>query len=286
MIRTQQMRQVVSVAEVRHAVQQAQRADDVIGFVPTMGALHEGHLSLVDASLSECDHTVVSIFVNPTQFGPQEDLSKYPRPLERDLELLAERGVWLAFVPTVEDVYPDGFDSFVDVGEIALPWEGAARPIHFRGVATVVLKLFQMVPADRAYFGQKDYQQSLVIRQLVADFNLPIELSICPIVREKDGLAMSSRNAYLSEAERRRATALRGALLLAEKSYESGETSAVAIKNAMREFLAQAGVNTIDYIAVLEEGTVREVEAVTGPVIVALAARVGQTRLIDNHRIG
>lgn len=286
MIQTHDVKLVKTVADVRREVQQAKAAGEVIGFVPTMGALHEGHLSLVDASQRECDRTVVSIFVNPTQFAPHEDLEKYPRPLEQDIQLLAKRGAWLAFVPAAEEIYPEHFDSFVDVGNVAKPLEGVSRPTHFRGVATVVLKLFNIVPADRAYFGRKDYQQSLVVRKLIEDFNLPIDLRVCPIVREPDGLAMSSRNAYLSTEERQRAAALRQSLLLAEQAVDRGDKSATAIGGQMKQHLESAGVDEVEYIAFLAEGTMREVERVEGPTVVALAARVGRTRLIDNHVIG
>jgi pantoate--beta-alanine ligase len=283
---TKSLKVIRSPSEVQASVLAAKSAGDRVGFVPTMGAFHEGHLSLVEASLAECDRTVVSIFVNPTQFDPGEDLEKYPRPLEQDLELLEQRGVWLAFVPTVDEMYPSGFDSYVDVGSVAQPWEGAARPTHFRGVATIVLKLLQMVPADCAYFGRKDYQQTLVVRQLIEDFNLPIALRVCPIVREADGLAMSSRNAYLDRIDRERASALRQALLLAEQKHAAGETSVATIRGEMTEYLTTKGVEDIEYIAFLADSTVREVLNITGPTVVAIAARFGRARLIDNHTIG
>lgn len=285
MIRNVATHVVTSAAEIQSAVLAAKNSGETVGFVPTMGALHQGHLSLVDASLAQCDRTVVSIFVNPTQFAPGEDLEKYPRPLGDDVRLLEERGAWLAFVPTVEEMYPAGFDSYVDVGSVAAPLEGSARPTHFRGVATVVLKLFQMVPADRTYFGRKDYQQSLVVERLIEDFNLPIELRVCPIVREPDGLAMSSRNAYLSPAERERAAAIWQSLALAERLHNAGETDVAPIDSAMQQHLAAAGIE-VEYVAFLAEGTVREVETIAGRTVVAVAARVGRTRLIDNHTIG
>jgi len=286
MQKTNSIKEISTPAEIQAAVLAAKRDGESVGFVPTMGAFHEGHLSLVDASLMECDRTVVSIFVNPPQFSPDEDLENYPRPLEQDLDLLERRGVWVAFVPTVDDMYPPGFDSYVDVGSIAQPWEGAARPTHFRGVATVVLKLLQMVPADRAYFGRKDYQQTLVVRRLIEDFDLPITLRVCPIVREADGLAMSSRNAYLTQAERQRAPALREALMLAERKFLTGETSVAALRSEMNVLLADRGIQDIEYIAFLSDNTVEEVSAIVGPTVVAIAARVGRARLIDNHLIG
>ena len=285
MLKTKSIKVISSAAEIQAAVLAAKCAGASVGFVPTMGALHEGHLSLVDASLAECDRTVVSIFVNPTQFTPGEDLEKYPRPLEQDLEMLEQRGAWLAFVPTVDEMYPPGFESYVEVGSVAQPWEGAARPTHFRGVATVVLKLLQMVPADRAYLGRKDYQQTLVVRRLIEDFDLPIALRVCPIVREVDGLAMSSRNAYLDLTERERAAAIWQALLLAEQRHAAGETSVAAIRNEMKEHLAAVGID-VEYIAFLADNTVQEVSTIAGPTVVAIAARVGRARLIDNHRIG
>ncbi len=272
--------------EIRAAVLAARKSGRTVGLAPTMGALHEGHLSLVDAAAAQCDLVVVSIFVNPTQFGPSEDFSKYPRPLEQDLELLRGRGCDLAFVPDAAEMYPPGFDTFIDVGAVAQPWEGAARPGHLRGVATVVHKLFQLVPADRAYFGQKDYQQSLVVRRMVDDLNLPIEVCICPIVRDADGLALSSRNAYLSADERRRAVALRQALLLAQTAAAEGETSAEKIRQKMLAHIGAVGGVRVEYIAIVRDGTIEETASIDGPTVVAIAARVGATRLIDNQCVG
>lgn len=280
------MQIVTTIAEIRRAVIKAQRAGETVGFVPTMGALHEGHLSLVDASQARCDRTVVSIFVNPTQFGPTEDKDRYPRTLEKDCEMLAERGCWLVFAPTAAEVYPPSHETFVEVGAVAQPLEGEIRPGHFRGVATVVLKLFQMIPADLAFFGRKDYQQALVVEKMIADFNLSIELVVCPTVREANGLAMSSRNAYLNPAERQQAGTLWKSLQLAETLYKQGETSAAKISASMRECLNDAGITQIDYIAFVKPGTVQSVETLTGPTVIALAARVGQARLIDNCTIG
>jgi pantoate--beta-alanine ligase len=264
----------------------AQRAGKPVGFVPTMGALHEGHLSLIDAARAESDVVAASIFVNRAQFGPGEDFDKYPRPLERDLELLAVRGCDLAFVPDAAEIYPPGFDSWVEVGRVAEPLEGAARPGHFRGVATVVLKLFQLVPADRAYFGRKDYQQTLVVKQMTADLNVPVDIRVLPIVREADGLAMSSRNAYLSPVERKQAVSLWQSLELAEKAHSAGETDVSKIRQRMLAHLASAGGVEVQYIAFLRDGTVDQTPRIAGPTVVAIAARVGRTRLIDNHTIG
>jgi pantoate--beta-alanine ligase len=271
---------------LRRLVQAARGAGKSVGLIPTMGALHEGHLSLVDAARSECDLTFVTIFVNPTQFAPHEDFENYPRDLARDLALLGTRGCDVVFTPNVAEMYPPGNATSIDVGPIAQTLEGEHRPTHFRGVATVVLKLFHSAPVDRAYFGRKDYQQTLVIRRLVDDLNVPIELRICPIVREPDGLAMSSRNAYLSADERRWALALSHALRLAENLAADGERSALAIERKMRESIARSGGVEVQYIALVADGTVTPVAAINGPTTVVLAAVVGRTRLIDNTLIG
>jgi pantoate--beta-alanine ligase len=273
-------------AEVRAAVREAQAAGETVGFVPTMGALHEGHLSLIDAARAECDRVVASIFVNPTQFRAGEDFEKYPRPLDRDLDLLASRKCDWAFVPETNEMYPPGFDSFVEVGAVSGPWEGEARPGHFRGVATVVLKLFQLVPADRAYFGRKDYQQALVIERLVEDFHVPMTIRVCPIVRDADGLALSSRNVYLSPDERRRALVLHRSLTLAATLHSNGESSAEALRRRMLAEIEAVGGVEVDYIAFVRDGTVEPVSSIDGPTTIAIAARVGKTRLIDNMRIG
>jgi pantoate--beta-alanine ligase len=247
-----------------------------------MGALHEGHLSLVDAARAECDLAVVTIFVNPTQFGPGEDLRRYPRDMDRDLALLAARGCDVVFAPSEAAMYAPGHATFVDVGAIGQVLEGEFRPTHFRGVATVVLKLFQMAPGTRAFFGRKDYQQTLVVRQMVADLNVPIEVRVCPTVREADGLAMSSRNAYLSPDERRRALALSRSLRLAERLVDDGERDTGVIYAAMREEIDRAGGVDAQYIAFVADGTVTPVTTIDGPTTIAIAAKVGKTRLMDN----
>jgi pantoate--beta-alanine ligase len=280
------MQQITRGGEIRAAVRAAQQAGQTVGFVPTMGALHEGHLSLVDAARNECDLVAASIFVNPTQFGAGEDFERYPRPLERDLDLLRRRRCDLAFVPDAAEMYPPGFDTWVEVGRVAEPWEGAARAGHFRGVATVVLKLLELVPADRAYFGRKDYQQTLVVRRMVEDLNVPVAIRACPTVREADGLALSSRNAYLSPQERQRAASLWQSLKLAEAAHAAGETDCAEIRRRMLAHIAEAGGVEVEYIAFLRDGTVEEQPAIAGPTVVALSARVGRTRLIDNHTIG
>jgi pantoate--beta-alanine ligase len=270
------------VPELRAAIAALRRAGKRIGLVPTMGALHEGHLSLVRASKSECDATVVSIYVNPSQFGPNEDFSKYPRTLEADLELLASCGTELVFTPQNADMYPMGFASWVEIGAVAEPLEGQCRPGHFRGVATVVLKLFNLVQADVAYFGQKDYQQAAVIRRMVADLNVPIEVRICPIVREPDGLAMSSRNRYLSPAARRRALALWRSLTRAGELVAAGERDAKKIVAEMRQIILTADDARIDYVAVVDPETLQHVESVGDSALALLAVKIENTRLIDN----
>lgn len=279
--------QVINGVEaMRAAIREVQRGGETVGFVPTMGALHEGHLSLIDAAAEECDRVAASIFVNPTQFGPNEDFTKYPRPLERDLDLLRDRGCEFVFVPEAREMYPTGYGTSIDVGAVAVPWEGAARPGHFAGVATVVLKLFECVPADRAYFGRKDYQQTLVVKRMAADLNLPVDVRVCAIVRDADGLALSSRNVYLSADERRRALSLSQSLRLAEELISGGERDALVVRQRMLALLADAGGVNVEYVGIMHDETVDEAATIDGPVTIAVAARVGATRLIDNVRIG
>jgi pantoate--beta-alanine ligase len=273
------MRVVHTIAEAR-AVRRA--LPGTWGFVPTMGYLHEGHLSLVRRARAENDRVAVSIFVNPTQFGPHEDYARYPRDLERDLRLLEPLGVDLVFVPSVEEMYPPGFQTWVIVEEVSRPLEGASRPGHFRGVATVVAKLFNILQPDRAYFGQKDAQQTVVIRRMVQDLNIPVEIVICPTVREPDGLAMSSRNTYLNPEERRAATALFRALQAAKARYEAGERDAERLREAMREVIRAEPLARIDYVSVAHPETLQELERVEGPALLSLAVYIGTTRLIDN----
>ena len=257
-----------------------------VGVVPTMGALHEGHLSLVLAARSECDVTVATIFVNPTQFAPHEDLAKYPRTLEADLNLLAREKTDLVFVPANDEMFPANFSTFVDPPRVALQLEGRFRPNHFRGVATVVLKLFQLVDAQVAYFGQKDFQQCLVVRHMVSDLNVPIEIRICPIVREPDGLAMSSRNRFLSPAERQQALAISRSLDAGSQLIERGERLSAAVRETMRRVLREDGIERVDYIAVADPESLIESESISFPVVLLIAAFVGQTRLIDNRLVG
>ncbi|HTN73885.1 MAG TPA: pantoate--beta-alanine ligase [Pirellulaceae bacterium] len=274
---------IESVSEMRSRIVAAQRNGERVGLIPTMGALHAGHLSLVEKSAAECQRTIVTIFVNPTQFGPQEDFQKYPRTLDADLALLAPLGVEAVFVPQHHDMYPPGFSTYIEPPSVALPLEGAFRPGHFRGVATVVLKLFEICPADVAYFGAKDYQQTLVVRKMVEDLNLPIRISIEPTLREPDGLAMSSRNRYLSPAEREQALTLSLSLQRAADLLAAGERVAAKILASMQELFAAAGITSIDYIALADPETLLPVEQIHGPVVALIAARVGTTRLIDNR---
>jgi len=258
------------------------KLEDPVGFVPTMGALHEGHLSLVRSARAENESVVVSIFVNPTQFSPSEDFDTYPRDLEADLSRLERESVDLVFTPSSDELYPDGYSTWVEVESLTRRLEGAARPTHFRGVATIVTKLFNIIAPQRAYFGQKDAQQALVIRRLIRDLNLPIELRVCPTVRESDGLALSSRNSYLSADERRAATVLKRGLDLAERLFSQGERDADRIRRRVRDLISSEPLAEIDYVSVADLETLDELESLDRPALVSLAVRFGRTRLIDN----
>jgi pantoate--beta-alanine ligase len=247
-----------------------------------MGYLHEGHLSLVRRAREDCEHAVVSIFVNPTQFGPKEDLSKYPRDLDRDLSLLESLGVDLVWIPTAEIMYPPGFQTWVEVEKITQPLEGSMRPGHFRGVTTVVAKLFNAVQPHNAYFGQKDAQQAAVIRQMTRDLNFPIEIVVCPIVREPDGLAMSSRNVYLNPEQRKAATVLSRALQAAKEVYEDDERNAEKLRRTMKEVLASEPLAEVQYVSCADYDTLEELDTVTGKALLSMAVFIGKTRLIDN----
>jgi pantoate--beta-alanine ligase len=257
-----------------------------VGFVPTMGALHAGHESLLRRARDDCASVVASIFVNPTQFGPGEDLEQYPRDEHGDLAMLRATGVELCFMPHVDEIYPPGASTSVDVGALGEVLEGAARPGHFRGVATVVSILLSVVHPQRAYFGQKDGQQAVVVRRLVRDLGLSPEVIVCPTIREADGLAMSSRNAYLSAAERAAAPVLSRALRAAEEAYESGERSAKALRGLMRETLERAPMATIDYVSLADAETLSELRSVEGPALASLAVRFPSARLIDCLPLG
>jgi pantoate--beta-alanine ligase len=257
-----------------------------VGFVPTMGALHEGHLSLVRAAKAECDAVVASIFVNPTQFGPNEDFGKYPRTMEADCALLEREVVDAVFLPQVEEMYPAGAATWVEVEDLSGRLDGASRPGHFRGVATVVAKLFHIVGPDRAYFGQKDAAQVANLRRMVRDLNFDLELVVCPIVRESDGLAMSSRNRYLSPEERRQALVLSRVLRAMEVCYAAGERDARKLLAAGRMVMAEEPAVRVDYLRMVDPETLVDVEEVRGAALAAVAAYVGATRLIDNVMLG
>jgi pantoate--beta-alanine ligase len=256
--------------------------DGKLGLVPTMGFLHEGHLSLVRRARAVCNSVAVSIFVNPTQFGPNEDLSKYPRDLERDLHLLEEAGVDLVWTPTPEIMYPAGYQTWIEVEEMTRPLEGARRPGHFRGVTTVVTKLFNAIQPTKAYFGQKDAQQAAVIRRMAADLNFPIEIVVCPIVREPDGLAMSSRNVYLDAEQRKAATVLYRSLNAAREEYEKGERDAEKLRRKMKEVIESEPEAQLQYVSCADYDTLHELDKVTGKTLLSMAVFFGKTRLIDN----
>lgn len=257
-----------------------------VGLVPTMGYLHEGHLSLARRARAECASVAASIFVNPTQFGPSEDLTSYPRDLPRDLAMLAAAGVDLVWTPTPEIVYPSGFQTWVTVEEVARPLEGTQRPGHFRGVATVVAKLFNAFQADRAYFGQKDAQQVAVIRQMARDLNFPVQIVVCPTVREHDGLAMSSRNAYLNAEQRAAAPVLFRALSAAATAYAAGERDAEALRQLMAEIIDAEPLARRQYVSCADPTTLQELEGPAARALLSMAVYLGKTRLIDNLVLG
>jgi pantoate--beta-alanine ligase len=261
-------------------------ANRIIGVVPTMGALHEGHMSLVRQSLSQTDTTIVTIFLNPTQFSPTDDLDQYPRPLEADLEKLDNAGVNIVFAPPNHEMYAPGFSTSVNPPDVARKLEGEFRPTHFAGVATVVLKILNLTQADQAFFGQKDFQQALVVQRMVDDLNLPVEICTCPIVRDPDGLALSSRNVYLTKSERAIALSLSKTLDHVEQLIGSGLTDGFEAITEMRQMLIDGGVEKIDYAVVADPLTLETADPITPPVVALLAAYVGKTRLIDNRVIG
>ena len=270
---------VKTISEIRAL---RQKLKGSVGFVPTMGFLHEGHLALVKRAKADNSIVMVSIYVNPAQFGPREDLGAYPRDLNRDLELLRKEGTDIVFVPSDDEMYPREFSSWVDVEKVTERLEGASRPGHFRGVATVVAKLFNIVQPTRAYFGQKDAQQVVVINRMVADLNMNLEVVIVPTVRESDGLAMSSRNVYLSPKERQAATILFKALTLAGKVREGGERDAREIRRQMTALIQKEPLAQIDYVSITDAETLEELDLIDRPAVVFLAVRIGKTRLIDN----
>jgi pantoate--beta-alanine ligase len=271
-----------TIEEMRDASRAARRAGKRVGFVPTMGALHEGHLSLVRAARASCDVVAASIFVNPTQFGPTEDLAKYPRTFERDRELFEREGVDMLFAPSIEEMYPAGAVTWVTVEELSNRLDGRSRPGHFRGVTTVVAKLFHIVEPDAAFFGQKDAAQVAIVRRMVRDLNLPVEVAVCPIVREPDGLAMSSRNAYLDSQQRKHALALHRSLMRVQQLADAGERNPAALASAGREEISRESSVRLDYFEVVSPETLEVVADTSKGALVAVAAYVGNTRLIDN----
>jgi pantoate--beta-alanine ligase len=271
--------------DLRQAIAPWRTAGERVGFVPTMGALHAGHLSLVRLAREHASREVASVFVNPAQFGPNEDFSRYPRQPEKDLGVLEEAGCDLAFLPEVDTIYPPGNATFVEPAGAAEGLEGACRPGHFRGVATVVCALFNLVRADVAVFGEKDAQQLAVIRQMVRDLHLPVEIVPAPTIREVDGLAMSSRNAYLSPGERRAATVLHRALRAAETAISQGERRGDAVRERLREVLNTEPLAHVEYAEVVSADSFQPVETLSGRLVLPLAVRIGRTRLIDNIRL-
>jgi len=295
------VKRIPTITEMKAACRQVTRRGQTLGFVPTMGALHEGHLSLVRASKARCNVTAVSIFVNPLQFGPTEDLDKYPRMLERDAAMLEELGVELLFMPSVEEMYPEDQtgplstkskgqggtpkqrdETYVLVEGLSGKLDGASRPGHFRGVATVVTKLFEIVRPDYAFFGQKDAAQVAVLRKMVRDLNMDVEIVVCPIVREKDGLAMSSRNLYLTPEQRRQALVLQRALMRVQSAADRGERDAAKLIEIGRQVIAEEPGARLDYFAIVDPDTLDSVAEITRGALVAVAAYFGTTRLIDN----
>jgi pantoate--beta-alanine ligase len=273
------MQVVKTIPDIRVLRQQVTGS---VGFVPTMGYLHEGHLALVKRARTENSTVFVSIYVNPTQFGPREDFGAYPRDLNRDLDLLRGEGVDVVFVPSDDEMYPPEFSSWVDVEKVTEQLEGASRPRHFRGVSTVVAKLFNIVQPSRAYFGQKDAQQAAVIKRMVADLDMALEIVVVPTVRESDGLAMSSRNVYLSPEERQAATILFKALTLARQLWQGGEKDAEEIRRQMASLIQKEPLAQIDYVSIADADTLEESGVIDRPALASLAVRIGKTRLIDN----
>lgn len=276
------MKIVETIQEVREQVKEWRKQGLSVGLVPTMGYLHEGHKSLIDRAVAENDKVVVSVFVNPMQFGPKEDLASYPRDLQRDAALCEAAGAALVFHPQPEEMYHEDFSSFVDMNTLTGGLCGKTRPIHFRGVCTVVSKLFNIVVPDRAYFGQKDAQQLAVIRHMVSDLNFGIEIVGCPIIREEDGLAKSSRNTYLNQEERKAALILSKSLKEGKAILETGEKDADKIRKVITEKIESEPLAKIDYVEVVDWNTLEPVEKINGPILVAIAVYIGKTRLIDN----
>ena len=271
-----------TLAEIRHRILAARQSGKSIGFVPTMGALHAGHVSLIERARTESDLVVVSIFVNPTQFGPQEDFQRYPRPREQDLRICGQAGADLVFYPTVDVIYPAGFRTFVEVQGLSEILEGAIRPGHFRGVATVVTKLFLIAGADRAYFGQKDYQQQLLIRIMSRELNLPTEVITCPTRRDPDGLAMSSRNAYLTPEQRQQGLCLSRAMFEVQRQLDAGQQDLGLLVQSLRKQIEDTAGVKLNYAVIVDSESLAELNASQPNLVALVAAQVGTTRLIDN----
>ena len=271
-----------TIESVRQLVKAARSKGKNIGLVPTMGALHIGHISLIEAAVKKCDFVVVSIFVNPTQFGPGEDFEKYPRPLDADLKICRKAGVDVVFVPTQDQMYPSENLTWVNVEKLTESLCGQFRPIHFRGVTTVCAKLFNIVAPDIAFFGQKDAQQAIVIKRMVADLNMPLEIVICPTVRRPDGLAVSSRNKYLTEEQKKDAALIYKSLQKCKQMIDAGTTDSETIIAEMRKILSRAPSIAIEYVSIVDAGTLANIDRIAGKVLAAVAVQIGPARLIDN----
>ena len=276
---------VKTIKEVREYTKKWKKDGKTVGFVPTMGYLHEGHASLIKKSASQNDKTVVSVFVNPTQFGQNEDLASYPRDIDHDCALCEEMGADLVFNPEPEEMYGENFCAYVDMDILPNELCGLSRPVHFRGVQTVVTKLFNIVTPDRAYFGEKDAQQLAIIKKMVSDLNMDIEIVGCPIIREEDGLAKSSRNTYLSEKEREAALVLSRSLAIGKKLIEAGEKDAKAVIAAITDEINKEPLSEIDYVKIVDALTMQQVKAIDRPILCAIAVKIGKTRLIDNFSV-
>jgi len=277
------MEKIMKIVETFDALQEALlRLKRPLGFVPTMGYLHEGHLSLVKRAKQDCESVVVSIFANPAQFAPDEDLDNYPRDIDRDLELLTGIGANLVWIPSVKNMYPDDFQTWINVEQVTKPLEGQVRNTHFRGVTTVVAKLFNAIRPDKAYFGQKDAQQAVVIKQMVRDLNYPIEIVICPIIREVDGLAMSSRNSYLNEEERQAALCLSRGLSKAEEAFHKGEKNSEKLRQVIARVINEEQLTELQYVSCAHPETLEELEGEIESCLLSMAVFIGRTRLIDN----
>ncbi|MFZ5354439.1 MAG: pantoate--beta-alanine ligase [Bacillota bacterium] len=276
---------VDNIKTLKSEIRKAKALGKSIGFVPTMGYLHEGHISLIKKANEENDFVVVSIFVNPTQFGPDEDFEKYPRDFERDAAMCRVAGTDLVFHPAPSEMYPDSYMTYVEVNTITNKLCGASRPGHFKGVTTIVNKLFNLVEPDKAYFGQKDAQQVAVIQKMVQDLNMNVQIIPCPIIRESDGLAMSSRNTYLSAQERAAALVLSKSLFMARAAIEAGQTDASAVKAMIVDNISKQPLALIDYVEIVDAVTLKDIDSLKGQILIALAVKFGKTRLIDNLRL-